>query len=112
MFPRSLRLSRAGFGRSRTLPRKSTPHFSISGGRLPNAAGIGIIVPKKAVKSAVERHTLKRRLREILRELCKGSDASGMTLVVTARSGAASLRYEEIKRELSEAFKAILLGNK
>lgn len=108
MFPRSLRLSRTGFEQSRGLPRAATPHFSISYGSSPKAAGIGVIVPKKAVKSSVERHLLKRRVREILREILKGQDASGTVIIVSARTGADTLPFDELKKELSEAFKAIL----
>jgi ribonuclease P protein component len=111
MFPRSLRLSRAGFENSRRLPRTATPHFSLSYGRLPNAAGIGIIVPKKVAKSSVERHLLKRRIREIIREASKLQKLSGATLIVTARKGASTLHINELKDELSGAIKAILLEN-
>lgn len=106
MFPRSLRLGRNGFEQSRGLPRKTTPHFSISGGAFPDTAGIGIIVPKKVVKRAVERHRLKRRMREIVRK--QTQDISGMIIVISARAGAADLSFDELTNELSLAFKAIL----
>ncbi len=109
MFPRSLRLSRTGFEHSRKLPRTTVPHFSISYGHLPNAAGIGIIVPKKIAKSSVERHRLKRRVREIVRENIPHTHLSGATLIITARIGASTLSYNELKDELSKAFEAILL---
>lgn len=66
-------------------------------------------MPKKAVKSAVKRHLLKRRLREILRNLIKKPDMPG-TIVVAARTGADTLTFDQLNDELSAAFKAILAG--
>lgn len=108
MVPRSLRLGRQGFEQSGSLPRTATPHFSISYGTLPNAAGIGVIVPKKVVKSSVERHQLKRRVREIARELVVHQNISKTALIIVTRAGASKLSFDELKRELSEVFKAIL----
>lgn len=82
-------------------------HFSLSYGALPNEAGIGIVVPKKIVKSAVSRHRLKRRVREALRLLAKRS-ALPSTVIVFARAGADSLTSAQANDELSAAFKAIL----
>lgn len=110
MFPRSLRLSRAGFERTRGLRRTTTPHFSLSYGQLPNDAGLGVIVPKKVVKSAVARHKLKRQVREVLRALI-AQPTTPITVVVSARTGADALTYAHIHDELSGAFKAILAEN-
>lgn len=104
MFPRSLRLGRHGFEQSRGLSRTTTPHLTISYGVLPNDAGIGVIVPKKVLKSAVDRHRLKRRLRELLR----GRGVPGKTIIVVARTGAGALTYDELESELSHAFRDIL----
>lgn len=109
MFPRSLRLGRQGIEKSRKLSRTTTGHFSISYGVLPDTAGLGVIVPKKAVKSAVQRHRLKRRLREILRDFAKQSPTP-FTMVVAARAGADTLAFAQIQDELSTAFRAILAG--
>ena len=110
MFARSLRLSRAGFERTRSLRRASAPHFSVSYGSLGQDAGLGVIVPKKVVKSAVARHRLKRRLREILRTLAATGGLPSV-IIVSARTGADSLTYAHMSDELSEAFKAILAEN-
>ncbi|HWU24574.1 MAG TPA: ribonuclease P protein component [Candidatus Paceibacterota bacterium] len=107
MFPRSLRLGRQGIEQSRKLHRVSTAHFSISYGNSTESAGLGVIVPKKAVRGAVGRHRLKRLLREILREIAK-TPGIPTTIVVAARSGSDSLTFTQIQHELSEAFKAIL----
>lgn len=72
-----------------------------------DSAGLGVIVPKKAVKGAVGRHQLKRRLREILRDIAHVPNTP-TTIVVAARSGSDSLTFAQIQDELSEAFKAIL----
>lgn len=109
MFPRSLRLGRHGIEQSRKLSRTTTGHFSISYGTLPNTAGLGVIVPKKAVKSAVHRHQLKRRLREILRDFAKRSQIP-TTVVVAARAGSDTLTFSQIQDELSAAFRDILAG--
>jgi len=111
MFPRSLRLSRAGFDQSRRLPRKATTHFSISHGQVQNASGIGIIVPKKIAKSSVVRHQLKRRVREVVRDILRHSPNTDTVLVITARAGASTLPFHELKNELSAAFEDILVDN-
>lgn len=90
----------------------ATPHFSISYGSSAKAAGIGVIVPKKVARSSIERHLLKRRIREILRELLKDGEMAGTVIIVSARAGAASLSFQKLKEELSGAFKAILLETK
>lgn len=108
MFPRSLRLSRAGFDQSRKLSRKTTAHFSISYGAGIVAAGIGVIVPKKAVRSAVDRHRLKRRIREIVRTCVKQGGFPDI-VVISARTGSSELSFQAITDELSGAFRAILL---
>lgn len=107
MFPRSLRLGRQSIEQSRKLSRATTPHFSISYGNPATEAGFAVIVPKKAVKSAVGRHKLKRRLRESLLDISKQQKVP-QVIVIAARSGSDSLAYALIHDELSIAFKAIL----
>jgi ribonuclease P protein component len=104
MLPRFLRLGRAGFGQMRGLSRTSTPHFSISYSTSPAAGGTAVIVPKKVIKGAVQRHLLKRRLRAILRPW----SSADRTLIVSARNGAGDLPYPEVESELSTALSAIL----
>lgn len=104
MFPRSLRLSRQGFENTRGLLRASSPHFSISYGPASTHGGAGIIVPKKAVKSAVRRHLLKRRIRAAALPL---SDKAHI-LVVAAKTGADKLAYKDLEDELSSLFASII----
>jgi ribonuclease P protein component len=68
---------------------------------LPNALDVsrlGLVVGKKAGR-AVERNRAKRRIRYIvgIRELAPGWD-----LVVIARPGIQSAKYEDIERELQQ----------
>jgi ribonuclease P protein component len=104
MFPRSLRLGRQGFEKARGLSRTATAHFSISYGRYPSVAGAGVIVPKKVVKGAVDRHHLKRRIRECMRSWLQ----PGMVLIVSAKKDADTLTFAQIQDELSTAFRDIL----
>lgn len=105
MLPRSLRLSRAGFEEAKGLRKIHTPHFTISyGTAAPLRGGSAIIVPKKAVKSAVGRHLLKRRIRAVLLPF----SSKDRVLIVSAKASAYTLSFEECKKELSEALSAIL----
>lgn len=104
MLPRTLRLPRLGFEKTRGLRRATSPHFSIAYGQIPELGGSGIIVPKKAVKGAVTRHLLKRRIRSII---TRWSSADHI-LIITARAGSATLSSTELKDELSQALTAIL----
>jgi ribonuclease P protein component len=104
MLPRLLRLSRQGFENARGLRRTTSPHFSISYGHTPGQGGSAVIVPKKVIKGAVTRHLLKRRVRAIL---APWSDKE-LTLILSARKGAAELPYPELQDELSSALTVIL----
>jgi ribonuclease P protein component len=64
-------------------------------------------VPKKAVKGSVDRHRVKRRLREVLRLIAPNPGIPSV-IVVAARAGSDSLSFAQINDELSAAFKAIL----
>lgn len=104
MLPRPLRLSRQGFENARGLRRTTSPHFSISYGPVPSDGGSAVIVPKKAVKGAVTRHLLKRRIRAIITPW----SAVNQVLIISVRSGAQKLSAGELKDELSTALTAIL----
>ncbi|MDB4991948.1 MAG: Ribonuclease protein component [Parcubacteria group bacterium] len=104
MLPKTLRLSRQGFESIRGLRRTTSPHFSISYGPAPKTGGSAIIVPKKAVKGAVTRHLLKRRVRAIILPWSR----EDQILIISARGGAADLSYSELENELSTALTAIL----
>jgi ribonuclease P protein component len=85
----------------------STPHFRISYKLEAERGGSAVIVPKKVVMGAVGRHLLKRRIREVLRPW----SARDRILIVSARSGAETLPYQELQSELSGALSAILGGH-
>ncbi len=104
MLPRTLRLPRQGFENTRGLRRMTSPHFSISYGYIEGFGGSAIIVPKKAVKGAVTRHLLKRRVRALIQPW----SSSEQVLIITARSGSADLTRVALKDELSQALTAIL----
>jgi ribonuclease P protein component len=104
MLPKPLRLSRQGFENTRSLRRTTSPHFSISYGSIPGTGGAAVIVPKKAVKGAVTRHLLKRRIRAIITPW----SAPDQVLIISTRSGAQNLSSAELKDELSTTLTAIL----
>ena len=70
-------------------------------GALPQAR-FGFVVAK-TVGGAVKRNLVKRRMREIARELLKEVD-SQMTVVVRALPGAAELDWNKLREELKTAF--------
>lgn len=104
MIPRSLRLSRAGFARAGSLMRTHSAHFSVSYGHSPTLAGGGIVVPKKIAKKSVDRHLLKRRMREVVRPYL----SADQSLIVYAKPGAPSLSFPELNKELSALIEGIL----
>ncbi len=98
MSKRRLQLSRPDFtnvSNDRSAKRGSTPHFSVICS--PLGVGSAVVVSKKVAKSSVQRHLIKRRVREVLAPWC--SDSFG--IIVYARAGTASLPYSEIQTELS-----------
>lgn len=97
MLPHSHRLPRAGFEQMTGLKRSASRHFSISYIESAPIGGFAVIVSKKVAKSSVERHQLKRRVREIIRSWAE----KGRVLIVFARSGATNLPYSEIEAELT-----------
>lgn len=97
MTPRSHRLPRAGFEQMTGLRRSASRHFSISYIESSPIAGQAVVVPKKVAKKSVERHLLKRRVREIMRPWA----APGRVLIIFARTGATTLPFSEIQTELT-----------
>ncbi|CAN5710321.1 hypothetical protein BH11PAT2_BH11PAT2_08670 [soil metagenome] len=106
MLPRPLRLTRQGFSNTRGLKRVHSTHFSLSYGKAETEGlgGSGVIVPKKAVRSAVARHLLKRRLRAILLPYSTPS----RTLIISARAKADTLSFGELQNELSALIGSII----
>jgi len=104
MLPRSLRLTRRGFEDNRGLRRAHSPHFLISHGPAATEGGSAVIVPKKAVKGAVARHLLKRRIRALLQPYSSPSHV----IIVTAKTGANDLSYAQIHEELSPLLDSVV----
>jgi ribonuclease P protein component len=97
---RRLQLSRPDFtavSSDRAAKRITTSHFSVTSSRI--GVGTAVVVSKKVAKSSVQRHLLKRRVREVVAPFCDDSRA----LIVYARPGAGALPYLEISDELSKA---------
>ena len=95
---RRLHLSRPDFTsvtNDRGAKRATSAHFSV----VCSQAGVGsaVVVSKKVAKSSVERHLLKRRVREAVAPW--NSDL--YALIVYAKAGAAALPYSQIVSELS-----------
>jgi ribonuclease P protein component len=104
MLPRSLRLTRRGFEENRGLRRAHSPHFFISYGPAVDEGGSAVIVPKKAVKGAVARHLLKRRIRALLRPY----STRDRVIIVQAKAGAADISYEQMHEELSPLLESVV----
>ncbi len=81
-------------------------HFSLSWGtaEASGLGGSGVIVPKKAVRSAVARHLLKRRIRALILP----HSTSSRILIVSVRAKADTLSYAELHHELSTLIGSIL----
>jgi ribonuclease P protein component len=98
MSKRRLHLSRPDFtntAQDKNAKRAVSTHFSITVSK--KGVGSAVVVSKKVAKSSVERHLLKRRVREAVAPW--NSDA--YALIVYARAGAGSLPYSAIVSELS-----------
>lgn len=90
---------------------QSTALFSIN--YLPskkNVSRIGIVVSKKITKKAVERNQIKRRVREIAREIhpkLKGH----FDIIISTKKPALEADFATMKQTLSEMFKKAGLIN-
>lgn len=104
MLPRKLRLSRRGFEEMRGSRRASSLHFSLSYTDCASKGGTAIVIPKKVVRSSVDRHRLKRRLLPLLAPYAAPSRA----LVLSVRSGAAEIPYPALQDELISLLRSIL----
>jgi ribonuclease P protein component len=99
-----MRLTRRGFEEAQGLSRIHTPHFSISYKNGVSTGGSAVVVPKRVIKGAVQRHLLKRRVKAVLRPYSSPS----RVLVISAKKGADTLSFDELSRELSSQLEAIL----
>jgi ribonuclease P protein component len=107
MIPRRFRLSRAGFAHLAASPaarRAAGAHFSVLTAREPG--GIGVVVSKKVARRSVDRHRIKRHVREALKEL--GVPGLNASIVVFARSSSATLSYAAVRDELAHLLRAHL----
>jgi ribonuclease P protein component len=97
MLPRSRRLSRAGFEQIAGFRRSTSRHFAMSFAEQAAIPGVGVVVSKKVAKHSVDRHLLKRQIREIVRPWITESRA----FVLFARTGASTLTFSELEAELT-----------
>jgi ribonuclease P protein component len=100
MSMRRLRLPRAGFEHLAASPaarRFGGLHFSILTAQ--NMGGLAVVVSKKVARKSVDRHKLKRRIREALHEL--GFPGLNQSAIVYARPGSSPLPYAVLRQELA-----------
>lgn len=99
MIPRRLRLSREDIGNFKAERRVTSPHFAVS---VASGAGVAVIISKKVAKLSVTRHLLKRRVLSVAAQT-----AASHSLLITLRSGAASLPVTSFKEELRSLLQKI-----
>ncbi len=93
-----LRLQRNGV-------RFQSPHFVLYAGSLDSEQArsrLGVTVSRR-IGNAVARNRVKRRVREIFRQVIRDELPAGTSIVVIARAGAAALESPAISGELSIA---------
>ncbi|PIT90855.1 ribonuclease P protein component [Candidatus Kaiserbacteria bacterium CG10_big_fil_rev_8_21_14_0_10_49_17] len=105
MFQKKTRLSRADIHSLITSGRAvNSQHFSARFNTSSKPSKCAVVVSKKVASKAVERNTLKRRMRASLLTALNG--LSGCNIVLFARKGANSLSFSELQEEV-----AALIGN-
>lgn len=97
VFPRKSRLSRATFPHGGRAPRLSSPHFTVL--VPPTGHGYAVVIPKKTLRRAVDRHRLKRRVIEALQ--CPGTVALPPTLILFPTAATLNLPVQDLRAELS-----------
>ena len=96
---RRIHLSRPDFAavsRDKSAKRATSPHFSVTISNM--GIGSAVVVSKKVTKSSVQRHLVKRRVREMIAQ--EGGNSTSRAVIVYARAGSASLPYSDIVTEL------------
>ncbi len=68
---------------------------------------VGLTVSKHCSKKAVERNRIKRRLREVVRDIWPEHAACGYDYVLIARIEALNLPYGELQRSAKAALKKL-----
>lgn len=97
MFPRTERLSRAALTTRHTTRRLASAHLSATE---PKTKGYAVIISKKTLPRAVDRHALKRRVLAALRRLPQESRPPG--LILYPKASALALRGAALMNELKE----------
>ena len=95
---RRLQLSRPDFtavSNDKNAKRAVSTHFSVVISKV--GVGTAVVVSKKVAKSSVQRHLIKRRVREVIAPWCTDAQA----LIVHARPGSATLSYSEMVAEIT-----------
>lgn len=67
---------------------------------------IGIVISTKVSKKSIERNKLKRRIREIIRELINKKKMHGQT-IIQCKPAAKELKFEEIQANLTELIEKV-----
>ena len=85
--------------------RVNTPHFVgfVCGNSAEVGARIGITVSRKVSQSSVIRNKLRRRIKEIFREL-RPEISPSADFVIIAKSGSTELSFLHLKSELARLF--------
>jgi ribonuclease P protein component len=92
--------------------RVHKPAFVLQVGRRaasPGEVGVGLTVTRK-LGGAVQRNRIRRRLRAALREAAGALRSGGLDLVIVARPAALACPFEQLVRQLREAFSSRQLG--
>ncbi|MBU6321183.1 MAG: ribonuclease P protein component [Patescibacteria group bacterium] len=97
MFPRRERLPRAAFPPGGGARRLSSEHISAI--TAPQGRGIAVVISKKTLRRAVDRHLLKRRILGALRRPPALKRPSA--LVLYPRASALTLAPAELRAELA-----------
>jgi len=101
MVPKRLRLPREGFRAPKTAKRAVSSHISlVFYPSEPKLSGVAVVLPKKAVPQAVDRHKAKRRLLSLMRSW----KVPGMAVIAYGRHGIDSLPFKELKEELDSLY--------
>lgn len=61
---------------------------------------VTVVVSKKTEKTAVGRNRLKRRVREVLREVITGGGIRGKSVVILVNPSARTAKFQEIREDV------------
>jgi ribonuclease P protein component len=100
MFSKEKRLQREDFPTVSSGRRRSSANFSVSASA--QAQGYSVVIPKKVMVLSVDRHSLKRRVIGVLKDIPLPA-----SLVVYPKQSAKGLTHQEMKKELEELILSI-----